>query len=156
MNNKSKFLVVGLAAFTIGFCANNFAMSDVPMKIAVVDVQKIVNASPEVQALKNEQKTKAQEVVNFIDKARKDVAAASDATKKQALEEKYNKEVKAKKEKIEKDCKSKLTAIDSKISAAIASQAKANNFDIVIAKGAVLYGGSDITDAVSKAVKTGK
>ncbi len=153
MNNKSKFLVVGLAAFAIGFGINNYAISDVPAKIAVVDVQKVVNSSPQVQALKKEQQAKAQEVVTFIEKARKDVAAAPDATKKQALEDKYNKELKERKTKIEKDYTSKLSAIDSKISSIIAAQAKAGNFDVVLAKGAVLYGGTDITDAVSKAIK---
>lgn len=152
MNNKLKFLVVGLAAFGIGFGVNNYAISDVPSKVAVVDVQKVVNSSPQVQALKKEQQTKAQEVVNFIDKARKDVAAAPDAKKKQALEDKYNKELKDRKAKIEKEYTSKLSSIDAKITSIIAEQAKAGNFDIVLAKGAVLYGGTDITGAVSKAV----
>ena len=127
-----------------------------PSKIAVVDVQKVVNSSPQVAALKKEQQTKAQEVVNFIEKARKDVIAQTDPKKKQALEEKYNKELKAKREKIEKDYTSKLSAIDSKISSVINTEAKARNFDVVLAKGAVLYGGTDITDAVSKAVKASK
>ncbi len=156
MNNKLKFLAVGLAAFVIGFGVNNYAISDMPSKIAVVDVQKVVNSSPQVAALKKEQQTKAQEVVNFIEKARKDVIAQTDPKKKQALEEKYNKELKAKREKIEKDYTSKLSAIDSKISSVINTEAKARNFDVVLAKGAVLYGGTDITDAVSKAVKASK
>ena len=156
MNNKLKFLAVGLAAFVIGFGVNNYAISDMPSKIAVVDVQKVVNSSPQVAALKKEQQTKAQEVVNFIEKARKDVIAQTDPKKKQALEEKYNKELKAKREKIEKDYTSKLSAIDSKISSVINTEAKARNFDVVLAKGAVLYGGTDITEAISKAVKESK
>ncbi len=39
MNNKIKLLVVGVSTFVIGLSVNNFAMSDVPSKIAVVDVQ---------------------------------------------------------------------------------------------------------------------
>ena len=156
MNNKLIFLTVGLAAFVIGFGVNNYAMSDMPSRIAVVDVQKVVNSSPQVQALKKEQQTKAQEVVNFIEKARKDVIAQTDPKKKQSLEEKYNKELKDRRAKIEKDYTSKLSAIDSKISSVINTEAKARNFDIVLAKGAVLYGGTDITDAVSKAVKASK
>ena len=64
--------------------------------------------------------------------------------------------MKEKQVKIEKDYTSKLTAIDSKITSIIATEAKARNFDIVLAKGAVLYGGTDITDAISKAVKSSK
>lgn len=156
MNNKMKFLAVGLAAFVIGFGVNNYAISDVPSRIAVVDVQKVVNSSPQVAALKKEQQTKAQEVVTFIEKARKDVIAQTDPKKKQALEEKYNKELKDRRAKIEKDYTTKLSAIDSKISSVITTEAKARNYDVVLAKGAVLYGGTDITDAVSKAVKASK
>ena len=83
-----KFLAVGLAAFVIGFGVNNYAISDMPSKIAVVDVQKVINSSPQVAALKTERQTKAKEVVSFLEKARKDVAATTDAKKKQALEEK--------------------------------------------------------------------
>ena len=72
-------------------------MSDVPSKIAVVDVQEVVNSSSQVQALKKEQQAKMKEVVSFVEKARKEVAATTDVKKKQALEEKYNKELNTKK-----------------------------------------------------------
>lgn len=148
-----KLLVVGLSTFVVGLSLNNFAMSDVPSKIAVVDVQQVVNSSSQVQSLKKEQQAKAKELVAFVEKARKDVAATTDAKKKQALEQKYGKELATKREAIDKNYASKLSAIDSSISAQIATQAKAGNYDIVLAKGVVLYGGTDITDAVKKAVK---
>ena len=153
MSNKLKILMITATAFTIGFCVNNYAISDIPSKIAVVDVQKVVASSRQVQDLKTEQQAKAQEVIAFVEKARKEVAETTDVNKKQALEDKYNKELNERREKIEKDYTRKLENIDKKISAVIADQAKAGNFDIVIAKGAVLYGGTDITDTVIKVVK---
>ena len=90
MNNKFKFLAVGISAFIIGLSLNNIAVSDVPSKIAVVDVSSVVNSSSQVQALKKEQQAKAKELMTFIEKARKDVAATTDTKKKQALEDKYN------------------------------------------------------------------
>lgn len=153
MNNKIKILAVGLLAFASGIAFSNFAMSDVPSKIAVVDVQEVVNSSSQVQALKKEQQAKMKEVVSFVEKARKEVAATTDVKKKQALEEKYNKELNTKKTAMDKNYADKLTAIDSTISKQIEAQAKAGGYDIVLAKGVVLYGGSDITDAVKKAVK---
>lgn len=153
MNNKIKILAVGLLTFASGIAFSNFAMSDVPSKIAVVDVQEVVNSSPQVQALKKEQQAKMKEVVSFVEKARKEVAATTDVKKKQALEEKYNKELNTKKTAMDKNYADKLTAIDSSISKQIEAQAKAGGYDIVLAKGVVLYGGSDITDAVKKAVK---
>ncbi len=153
MNKKIKFLVVGLSTFVIGLSLGNFAMSDVPSKIAVVDVSSVVSASSQVKALKKDQEAKTKEIVAFIEKARKDVAATSDVKKKQALEDKYNKELAAKKAAMDKNYAAKLTAIDTAISNQIEAQAKAGGYDIVLAKGAVLYGGSDITEAVKKAVK---
>jgi outer membrane protein len=148
-----KFFVVGLSAFVVGAAFSNFAMSDVPSKIAVVDVPQVVNSSSQVQALKKEQQAKTKEIVAFVEKARKDVAATTDVKKKQALEDKYNKELNAKKSAMDKNYATKLTAIDAAISKQIEVQAKAGGYDIVLAKGVVLYGGSDITDAVKKAVK---
>lgn len=153
MNNKIKILAVGLLTFASGIAFSNFAMSDVPSKIAVVDVQEVVNSSSQVQALKKEQQAKMKEVVSFVEKARKEVAATTDVKKKQTLEEKYNKELNTKKTAMDKNYADKLTAIDSTISKQIEAQAKAGGYDIVLAKGVVLYGGSDITDAVKKAVK---
>ncbi len=153
MDNKIKILTVGLLTFAAGFAFSNFALSDVPSKIAVVDVQQVVNSSSQVQALKKDQEAKMKEVVAFIEKARKDVAATTDVKKKQALEEKYNKELTTKKAALDKNYADKLTAIDSAISKQIEAQAKVGGYDIVLAKGVVLYGGSDITEAVKKAVK---
>lgn len=153
MNKKIKFLVVGLSTFVIGLTLGNFAMSDVPSKIAVVDVSSVVASSSQVKALKKEQEAKTKEIVSFIEKARKDVAATTDVKKKQALEDKYNKELASKKAAMDKSYAAKLTAIDNNISKQIETQAKAAGYDIVLAKGAVLYGGSDITEAVKKAVK---
>lgn len=153
MNKGIKFLTISLLAFAAGTVFSNFAMSDVPSKIAVVDVQQVVNSSSQVQALKKEQEAKMKEVVAFVEKARKDVAATTDVKKKQALEEKYNKELSAKKTAMDKSYADKLTVIDSTISKQIETQAKAGGYDVVLAKGVVLYGGSDITEAVKKAVK---
>ncbi len=153
MKKNLKLTALVLGAFVIGFSVNNFAMSDVTSKIAVVDVPQVVSSSSQVQALRKEQQAKAKEIVAFVEKARKEVAATTDVKKKQALEEKYNKELNNKKAAMDKNYASKLSAIDNTISAKINEQAKAGGYDIVLAKGVVLYGGTDITDAVKKAVK---
>ncbi|HIS36314.1 TPA: OmpH family outer membrane protein [Candidatus Scatousia excrementigallinarum] len=152
---KFGMVALGLAAFVVGMSVNNFAMSDVPpsYKVAVVDVSKVVASSAQVKALKKEQQTKATEIVKYVEKARKDVAAVSDEKKKKALEDKYSKELMAKRDKLEKEYTSKLTAIDANISKTIETQAKAKNYNIVLAKGVVLYGGDDITAEVIKVVK---
>lgn len=154
MNNKIKILAGIVSAFVIGVSVNNFAMSDVStLRIAVVDVQQVVDASSKVQALKKEQQAKAKELTSFIEKARKDIAKTSDVKKKKSLEEKYAKELNTRRAAIEKDYAQKLAETDQVISAKIASVASANNYDMVISKGVVLYGGADITETVKAAVK---
>ena len=55
--------------------------------------------------------------------------------------------------KIKKNYATKLQAIDKSISATIAAEAKAKNYNLVLSKGVVLYGGEDITASISKIVK---
>jgi len=153
MNNKLKFLAIGTAAFVIGLSVNNFAMSGVGYNVAVVDVGQVISASSQVDALKKEQQAKSKELMDFVDKARTDVAAQTDDKKKQALEDKYNKDLKAKKEAMDKNYADKLAAIDDSISKQIEAAAKKGNYDLVLVKGAVLNGGTDITDTIVKAVK---
>ena len=147
---KRNFGLFALTIAIIGALSFNSAMAH---NIAIVDVPQVVNASKQVQALKKEQQNKADEIVKFIEKARKDVAAITDADKKKAAEEKYTKELQAKKEKMDKDYAEKLKTIDASISKQIEAQAKAQGFDVVLSKGIVLFGGKDITADVIKVVK---
>lgn len=153
MSNSVKYFALILAAFLIGMTVNNYAISNVPSRIAVVDVQKVVAASKQVKALKEEREKKIQGLASFVKTAREAVAKETDAKKKKALEDKYNKELNAKKDAIQKDYSNKLTAIDKSMTAIITQKAKASNYDIVLAKGIVLYGGTDITAEIEKAVK---
>ena len=54
---------------------------------------------------------------------------------------------------MEKEYVNKLSAIDASISKTVNEQAKAGNYNLVLSKGAVLYGGEDITQQVIKVVK---
>ena len=128
------------------------AQADVK-KIAVVDVQKVVNKSAQVQALKKEQEAKNKEIANFIKKAGEDIKKEADINKKKALMDKYDKDLKTKREANLKVYKTKLEAIDKSINATIVQQAKNLGYDMVLTKGVVLYGGDDITEAILKVVK---
>ena len=158
MKNNLKLLAVGLFAFGIGLTLNNYAISDVVntpanFKVAIVDVQKVVASSAQVKTLKEEQKKKGQELAKFIETAKTTLDKETDAKKKKTLEEKYNKEFKSKREAIAKNYEKKLLEIDKNISTIIDKNAKDNGYDLVLAKGAVLSGGTDITEEITKAVK---
>ena len=47
----------------------------------------------------------------------------------------------------------KLVEIDKNISTLITTQAKSKGYDLVLAKSAVLMGGTDITDEIARQVK---
>lgn len=138
--------VAGCLSFGSAAMAKDFS-------VAIVDVPQVVNASAQVQALKKDQQAKAEEIVKFVEKARKDVASITDATKKKAAEDKYNKELMAKKEKMDQDYATRLKALDKSISDQINAKAKADGYDLVLSKGVVLFGGNDITSEIIKVVK---
>ena len=145
-----KLLSLALVGIITGMATAAFA--DVK-KIAVVDVQAVVNKSAQVQALRKEREAKSQELAKFINNAGADIKKQTDPKKKEELAKKYEKELIAKKEANAKAYKTKLQAVDKSISDTINAQAKAMGYDMVLTKGVVLYGGDDITEAVSKVVK---
>ena len=83
MKNNFKMIAVSVLAFGIGLTAGNYAFSDVAssFKVAVVDVQQVVASSPQVKALKEEQKRKGQELAKFIETAKVTLDKEKDATK---------------------------------------------------------------------------
>lgn len=149
-----KMVLVGVICLVAGMLTNNFAMSDIAnSKIAVVDVPKVVTSSKQVQALKTEQKTKLDNLAAFVKTANAEIAKEQNAANKKKLEDKYTKQLNDKRKVIQDDYSKKLKVIDSNISSVIAQKAKAQGYTIVLAKGVVLYGGTDITDVVAKDVK---
>lgn len=152
INNKINTLLIA-GAFILGLGFNTFAMSDVPSKIAIVDVNRVVSQSPSVMALRKEQNLKTEELQKWIKVAQADVTKQSTEEGKKKLAKKYDEELAKKQNAIQKTYTEKLQAIDKSISKVIADEAKAKGYDIVLAKGVVLYGGDDITNTVAKIVK---
>lgn len=156
MNQNAKIFTLVLGAFIAGSAINNVAISAASLpvfKIAVVDVQKVVSNSAQVAQLKESQKAKLQDLSAFVKRAKAEVDATKDATQKKALEDKYNKELNDRKNKIDKEYAESLSNIDNNISDVVTTTAKNQNYNIVLAKGVVLFGGDDITNEIAKAVK---
>lgn len=122
-------------------------------KIGVVDIQSIVNKSCEVNALKNEHAAQLKSLSSIVTEAQDAISKESDPQKIVMLQDKYNAEFNRKKEAIDNQYQSRLTAIENNLRNQISASAKKHNYDIIIAKSVVFYGGDDITDLVSADIK---
>lgn len=151
MKTTNTLLIAG--AFILGLGFNTIAMSDVPSKIAVVDVNRVVSNSSQVMALKKEQNLKNEELQKWLNTARADVEKQKTQEGKEKLAKKYDSDFQKKQQAIQKDYTDRLQSIDKDISGVIAKTAKDKGYDVVLAKGVVLYGGEDITNTISKLIK---
>ena len=122
-------------------------------KIGVVDIQKIVCNSCAVKALKQEHNAELESLNAIVTEAQNAIAKETDPQKIVELQDKYNSEFNRKKEIIDSRYQSKLEQIEESLRCDIAASAKKNNYDFVVAKNVVFYGGDDITDLVSKDIK---
>lgn len=152
--NKN-IIIVALLAFAVGVCTNNFAMSKVPASynVGVVNVREVVTKSKQVIALQNEQTKKAEELKNTIKKAQDEITKEKDQKKKEQLVKKFENDISYIKNTNDKNYAKKLAEIDKSITKTIQDESKKAGYDLVLAKGIVLYGGTDITNIVAKAVK---
>lgn len=147
----SRILVVATVVVTLSM--NNLAFSKDSSKanIAVVDVQKVLESSPEINALNVDRKNKVNELISFVEKARADVAKETNATKKKTLEDNYTKELNQRKEALDKEYIKKISDVDKDITALINS--KTSDYDLVLKKSSVIEGGTDITTEIIKGLK---
>ena len=155
MKKKIFGVLVVITAFVAGYSINNIAVSGTnpEYKVAIVDIQKIVSNSSEIKALKTDQEKQVQAMQAKIDKARAEISKEKDPAKIAQLEEKYRNEINQQKLALDTSYNSKLTAIDNKIKTAVIEKARSMNYNIVLPKNTVLYGGDDITDQVSTIIK---
>ncbi len=154
MLKKAGITFAVLGALVLGFSLNNIAISDTAdFKVAVVDIKQLVTNSQEIQKLKTDQENKIKQMQATLQKAREDIAKETDPSKIAALEEKYRKEVNAQKQSLDNEYSSKVTKIDNNIKSIVIEKARAMNYNLVLPKNFVLYGGDDITAEIAKAIK---
>jgi outer membrane protein len=152
MEKKLIALVVVAVLFGIGV-GLLLSKGHEDFKMAVVDVNRIVNASSQVTALKAEEAVKIQELQNFVQKVQQEAAAEKDEAKKKEIIGKYEKDILLKKNAIESDYAKKLQQIDADITKVIREVAQKKGMTVVVAKNNVIFGGDDITNIVLEEIK---
>lgn len=155
MKKKLWGLLIVTIAFLAGYSINNIAISDTnpDYKVAVVDIQKVVANSSQIKALKADQEKKVQQMQATIDKARDEISKEKDPAKISALEEKYRKQINEQKLALDTEYNNKLIAIDNNIRSAVVEKARSMNYNMVLPKNTVLFGGEDITEQVATIIK---
>lgn len=155
MKNQLKVLSVAALALGLGVGISNSAMTNATTvtSVAVVDVAQVINNNSQVKALKEKQEKKSADLKAWVESARADVEKQSTDAQKETLTQKYNKELQKKVETQRDELYKESAKIDAKIGAAISKQAQADGYSLVLVKGAVLFGGTDITETIKKATK---
>ena len=121
--------------------------------IAVVDVNKVVIQSKQVQELKAEQEARVRELNQWLANVKADVESRATNEEKQALVAEYNKQFAQRQNEIKAKYTEKLQAIEKNISELIAKSAEEKGYDIVLSKYITLYGGDDITEEIMEIVE---
>lgn len=155
MKNKILATLIVISAFIAGYSINSIAISNTTpeYKIAVVDIATILKNSKEINALKLEQEKQMQNMQATIDKAKAEISKEQDPAKIAQLEEKYRNEINKQKLALDTSYNNKLTAIDNKIKTAVVEKARSMNYNMVLPKNTVLFGGDDITEQVATVIK---
>lgn len=145
-----RFVVTTLLLAALGISTAAFADT----RIAVVDVQAVVSTSAQVKALKKEQQAKLQELEKWLKTVKADVDKQQTKEGKEKLIKKYDAEFVKKQQDIKLNYAKKLQAIDENVTQAIANEAKAKGYNLVLSKqGGVLYSSDDLTANIQKVVK---
>ncbi len=155
MKYKILATIIVISAFIAGYSINSIAISNTTpeYKIAVVDIATILKNSKEINALKIEQEKQMQNMQATIDKAKAEISKEQDPEKIAQLEEKYRNEINKQKLALDTSYNNKLTAIDNKIKTAVVEKARSMNYNMVLPKNTVLFGGDDITEQVATIIK---
>lgn len=155
MKNKILATLIVIGAFIAGYSINSIAISNTnpEYKIAVVDIAAIIKNSKEINTLRLEQAKQMQNMQATIDKAKAEIAKEQDPAKIAQLEEKYRNEINKQKVALDTSYNNKLIAIDNKIKTAVVEKARSMNYNIVLPKNTVLFGGDDITEQVATIIK---
>ncbi len=146
-------MAICIVAFVAGYSINSKAISDTGYRVAVVDVQTLIQKSSEVNTLKANQDKKLDAMKATVDKARQDISKETDPTKIAQLEEKYRNDINNQKLALDNEYNTKLKQIDTNIKNLVIEKAKEMKYNLVLPKSIVLFGGDDITAEIAKSVK---
>lgn len=153
MKRNFYIVVITLLAFAVGYSVNNIAISDTTPRVAVIDAAQIISNSSAVKSLKADQEKKVSEIEKTLETAKAEISKETDPAKIAELEEKYRNRINEQKLALDTEYSNRMSQIDSEIKAVIIEKSRNLNYDLVLPKNIVFFGGDDITDLIAKEVK---
>ena len=154
LKKNSKLIACCSIAFLVGFGTKALLTSPASIsEAAIVDVQKVINLSPDVVLLRHKLQQRNQELEKWLVSVRKEVSKQNSQDKKNKLKQKYDAEFAQKKQHIRQDYLNDLKKIDTKLQKLISMTAKAEGFQMIFPKNSIIDGGVDITDKVLKIIQ---
>jgi Skp family chaperone for outer membrane proteins len=148
-----KTLLLGLALAGVMFITP-VTTAAYAQSIGTVDADKIIANYNRAQDVEADLKVKEAEIQKFIADAQKRIKSASTPVEKNNLEKQLSEEFRTKQTEYRQLQIEESKKINDDIIDAIEKVASQQSIDIVLAKGAVFVGGSDITDKVLQALNS--
>lgn len=150
IKDNQKYLVIAICFFVLGFCLRIFTASPSTVcNAALVDVQQLVQNTPEAKAIQDEFDQKRQELQKWADVEK----AKAVRSRRKDLIDQFEETFAQKQADLQSEYTRKVNELDGKVSKILHNTAKAQGFNMVLAKNAVLDGGTDITADVIELVK---
>lgn len=149
-----KEIITAVIAFICGFLIRLWTASPATVcNAALVDVQELISNSTEIQAIREDLAVKQQDAQKWIQESQAKIQKYKEGKAKDELVAKFEEELAQKQQAIQQEYAEKLNAVDQKMTKLIQKEAKSEGYDMVLAKSAVLTGGTDITDEIIKLIK---
>ena len=150
---KKEITIAGIA-FICGFLCRLWTASPATVcNAALVDVQQLINNTPEVQKLQQDFSAKQQDLQKWINEAQAKIQKYREGTAKQKLVSEFEQELAQRQQTLQQEYAEKLSVIDQRVTKLLKKEAKAEGYGIVLAKSSVLSGGTDITDEIISLIK---
>ena len=159
MKKQLKYIALGIAAAAVLGIVPGFAQeapeqkAEPVIKYGFVDVNKVVAASKAVEKANKERAAEKKKIIKFIEESANKMNKEEDEKKREEMKNQFDLDLTAKKSEMNKSYGEKLMKINNDINAELIKIAKDKDYQLILTKDAVLYGGDDLTQDLIKVVK---
>lgn len=159
MKKQLKYIAIGIVAAAVLGIVPAFAReaseqnAEPVIKYGFVDVNKVVAASKAVEKANKERAAEKKKIIKFIEESANKMNKEEDEKKREEMKNQFDLDLTAKKSEMNKSYGEKLMKINNDINAELIKIAKDKDYQLILTKDAVLYGGDDLTQDLIKVVK---